>query len=93
MYDRGLGINASGAESIQNHLQGKLTFEISKLLENLTDSNLVPKSNLNVKPGGYILSNVVCIINYNLFVRIKCNIVCLKASGRNKTGLIKSLVL
>lgn len=61
MYEKGLGINAQGAEYVQNQLQGKLTFEISSLLENLTDSNLVPTSTLNVKPGGYTLSNVVSI--------------------------------
>lgn len=62
MYEKGLGINAQGAEFVQNQLQGKLTFEISSLLENLTDSNLVPVNALSVKPGGYTLSNVVSSI-------------------------------
>lgn len=61
MHDKGLGINTSAAEKIQNHLQGKLTFEISKLLESLTDPNLVTKSELSVKPGVYTLSTVVSI--------------------------------
>ncbi|XP_025193243.1 leucine-rich PPR motif-containing protein, mitochondrial [Melanaphis sacchari] len=57
MYGKGLGINAYASEQVQNHLQGKLTFEIISLLENLTDSNLVIKAELSVKPGGYTLSN------------------------------------
>lgn len=68
MYGKGLGINAHTVEQIQNLLQGKLTFELSSLLENLSDSNLTPKVNLSVKPGGYTFSNVVSInttyINY-----------------------------
>jgi len=64
MYQKGLGINARSSEQIQNHLQGKLTFEISNLLENLTDSNLVLKTDMTVKPGGYTLSTVVSIIVY-----------------------------
>lgn len=61
MYGKGLGINARVSEQIQNHLQGKLTHEITNLLENLIDSNLVPKIELSIKPGGYILSNAVSI--------------------------------
>lgn len=64
MYEKGLGINARASEQIQNHLKGKITFEISSLLENLTDSNLIPKSELSVKPGGYTLSSVVSSTNY-----------------------------
>lgn len=63
MYEKGLGINARSVEQVQKHLQGKLTFEISSLLENLSDSNLTPKVGLSVKPGGYVFSNVVSI-NY-----------------------------
>jgi hypothetical protein len=63
MYGRGLGINACAVEQIQNHLQGKLTFELSSLLENLSDSNLIPKVELSVKPGGYTFSAVVSINN------------------------------
>lgn len=58
MYGKGLGINSNASEQVQNHLQGKLNFEITSLLENLTDSNLVLKSELSAKPGGYTLSNV-----------------------------------
>jgi len=64
MYGKGLGINSHASEKIQNHLQGKITFEISSLLENLTDSNLIPKTELSVKPGGYILNDVVNIFIY-----------------------------
>lgn len=66
MYEKGLGINARGAEFVQNQLQGKLTFEISNLIENLTDSNLVPTSKLSIKPAGYTLSNVVRIYLLNI---------------------------
>jgi len=59
MYEKGLGINTHASEQIQNLLQGKLTFEISSLLENLTDSNLVLKTETSTKPGGYVLSNIV----------------------------------
>lgn len=59
MYEKGLGINSNAAEQIQNHFQGKLTFEISSLLENLTDSNLVPKTELGVKPGFYTFATAV----------------------------------
>lgn len=68
MYGKGLGINARASEKIQYHLEGKLTFEISSLLENLTDSNLVPKTDLSVKPGGYTLNNVVNIFTFILYV-------------------------
>lgn len=61
MYEKGLGISVSASEQIQNHLQGKITFEISTLLENLTDVNLVRKTELSVKSGSYIYSNVVSI--------------------------------
>lgn len=61
MYGKGLGINARAVEQVQNYLQGKLTFEVSTLLENLSDSNLTPKVGLSVKPGGYTFSNVVSI--------------------------------
>lgn len=71
MYEKGLGINAQGAEFVQNQLQGKLTFEISSLLENLTDSNLVPTSTLSVKPGGYTLSNVVSIWLLEIIIMYK----------------------
>lgn len=71
MYEKGLGINARASEQIQNNLQGKLTFEISSLLENLTDSNLVPKTEMSVKPGGYTLSNVVSITIYFTFKSLK----------------------
>lgn len=63
MYGKGLGINAFASEQVQNHLQGKLSFEITSLLENLIDSNLVLKTELSVKPGGYTLSNVVSVNN------------------------------
>lgn len=59
MYEKGLGISESASEQIQNHLQGKITFEISTLLENLTDVNLVRKTELSVKSGNYTYSNVV----------------------------------
>lgn len=61
MYEKGLGINAHASEQVQNHLQGKLTFEISSLLENLTDSNLVLKSDIVTKSTGYTMTNVVSI--------------------------------
>lgn len=61
MYEKGLGINAYAAEQLQNHLQGKLTFEISSLLDNLTDSNLVPKTDLNIKGSGLKFYNTVSI--------------------------------
>lgn len=63
MYEKGLGISVSASEQIQNHLQGKITFEISTLLENLTDVNLVRKTELSVKSGSYIYSNVVSILH------------------------------
>jgi len=67
MYGKGLGINAYALEQVQNHLQGKLTFEITNLLENLTDSNLVPKAELSAKPGGYTLNNVVMFRDDDFF--------------------------
>lgn len=70
MYGKGLGINAFGLEQVQNHLQGKLTFEITNLLENLTDSNLVPKAALSAKPGGYTLSNAVSVTKFKVFVKL-----------------------
>lgn len=63
MYEKGLGISMFASEQIQNHLQGKITFEISTLLENLTDVNLVRKTELSVKPGNYTYSNVVSILH------------------------------
>lgn len=62
MYDKGLGINLKAAERLQNNLEGKISFEISNLIENLTDPNLIPKTEINIKPGGYTMSNVVSII-------------------------------
>jgi len=70
MYEKGLGINAHASEQIQNLLQGKLTFEISSLLENLTDSNLVLKSETSAKPGGYTLSNIVSITVFIKYIKI-----------------------
>ncbi|XP_050542701.1 leucine-rich PPR motif-containing protein, mitochondrial-like isoform X8 [Daktulosphaira vitifoliae] len=58
LYEKGLGLSSRSAEQIQQHLQSKLTFEISNLLENLTDSSLTRKVELDVKPGGYTLANV-----------------------------------
>lgn len=63
MYEKGLGISVFASEQIQNHLQGKITFEISTLLDNLTDVNLVRKTELSVKSGGYIYSDVVSILH------------------------------
>lgn len=62
MYAKGLGINPGVVEVIQNILREKLTFEISSLLENLTDSNLTPVNELSVKSGGYTLSSSVVSI-------------------------------
>jgi len=70
MYGKGLGINSYASEQVQNLLQGKLTFEITSLLENLTDSNLVLKAELSAKPGGYTLSNVVSAIKFKVFVKL-----------------------
>lgn len=70
MYGKGLGINSNASEQVQNHLQGKLNFEITSLLENLTDSNLVLKTELSAKPGGYTLSNVVSVIKFTIFVKL-----------------------
>lgn len=61
MYDKGLGINLKSAERIQNNLEEKLSFQISSLIDNLTDSNLIPKTEINIKPGGYTFANVVSI--------------------------------
>jgi len=69
MYGKGLGINSYASEKVQNLLQGKLTFEITSLLENLTDSNLVLKTELSTKPGGYTLSNIVSVIKFLFFVK------------------------
>lgn len=55
------------AEKIQNHLQGKITVEISNLLDNLTDSNLIPKTELSIKPTGRLFSVLVSVI-----IRISC---------------------
>lgn len=67
MYEKGLGINPSAAEKIQIHLQGKMTVEISNLLNNLTDSNLVPKNELSVRPSRYAFSVLVSLkINITL---------------------------
>lgn len=63
MYDKGLGINMKAAERLQKNLEGKLSFETSSLIENLTDSNLIPKTEINIKPGGYTLSNVVSLFS------------------------------
>lgn len=66
MYEKGLGINPSAAEEIQIHLQGKMSVEISNLLNNLTDSNLVLKTELSVRPSGYALPDLVSLtINLN----------------------------
>ncbi|VVC25742.1 Pentatricopeptide repeat,Tetratricopeptide-like helical domain [Cinara cedri] len=54
LYEKGLGINPSAVEKVQNHLQGKITVEVSNLLESLTDSNLVPKHELSVKSSTYV---------------------------------------
>ncbi|KAL4132665.1 hypothetical protein QTP88_009784 [Uroleucon formosanum] len=85
MYGKGLGINAFALEQVQNHLQGKLTFEITNLLENLTDSNLVPKADLSAKPGGYTLSNA----DENTLEKIVNKA---EASGESKNGTKRQLL-
>ncbi|CAH1737969.1 unnamed protein product [Aphis gossypii] len=85
MYGKGLGINSFASEQVQNHLQGKLTIEITSLLENLMDSNLVLKAELSVKPGGYTLSNV----DENTLERIVNKA---EASGDSKNGTKRQLL-
>ncbi|XP_050423237.1 leucine-rich PPR motif-containing protein, mitochondrial-like [Adelges cooleyi] len=84
MYEKGLGISSRAAENVQNNLEGKITFEISNLLENLTDSNLVRKVELGVKPGSYTLANADEHTLENIIKRGE-------ASGETKNGVKRQL--